>query len=153
MRWLEAHAPRSSELALCHSDYRTGNYLVKDGRLTGVLDWEFASWSDPMEDVAWFCARCWRFGCWAQEAGGLGSREAFYRGYEQRSGRRIDAKRIAYWEVMAAVRWAVIACLQCARHSSGEQPSLELALTGWLVPELEAEILHHIDAFETLALG
>ena len=42
---------------------------------------------------------------------------------------------------MAHVRWAVIACQQAARHVSGEQLSLELALTQHLVPELELEIL------------
>ena len=41
-------------------------------------DWEFAAWSDPYEDLGWLCARCWRFGNWEREAGGLGSRQAFY---------------------------------------------------------------------------
>jgi aminoglycoside phosphotransferase (APT) family kinase protein len=150
LRWLERHAPPSPRITLCHSDYRTGNYLIKNGRLTGILDWEFAAWSEPMEDVGWFCARCWRFGRWAQEAGGIGSRQAFYRGYEQQSGNRIVAGDVAYWEIMAAVRWAVIACQQYDRHSSGMQSSLELALTGWIVPELEAEILHHINVVEGL---
>lgn len=148
LRWLERNAPESKRTVLCHCDYRTGNYLVHHGRLAGILDWEFAAWSAPMEDVAWFCARCWRFGNWTNEAGGIGSREAFYRGYEQHEGRVIDARVVAYFEIMAAVRWAVIACQQYQRHGSGEQPSLELALTGWMLPELEAEILHSIDDFE-----
>ena len=42
---------------------------------------------------------------------------------------------------MAHVRWATIACQQAARHYLGEELSLELALTGYLVPELEYEIL------------
>ena len=53
-----------------------------------------------------------------------------------------------YWEVAAHVRWAVIALQQAARHLSGEERSLELALTGRLVPELELEILNLIDAAE-----
>ena len=61
LRWLEKHAPSTGETVLCHRDFRTGNYMVNDGKLTGVLDWEFAGWGDPHEDVAWFCARCWRF--------------------------------------------------------------------------------------------
>ena len=42
---------------------------------------------------------------------------------------------------MAHVRWAVIACQQAARHVSGGEPSLELALTAHVVPELELEVL------------
>ena len=42
---------------------------------------------------------------------------------------------------MAHVRWAVIACQQAARHLSGAEESLELALTQHLVPELELEVL------------
>jgi hypothetical protein len=42
------------------------------------------------------------------------------------------------------VRWAVIALQQAQRHLSGEQPSLELALTGRMVPEMEFDLLNQI---------
>ena len=38
---------------------------------------------------------------------------------------------------MAHLRWAVIALEQGHRHVSGRELSLELALTGRMVPELE----------------
>ncbi len=142
LRWLERNAPEPGETVLCHKDFRTGNYMVSDeGMLTGILDWEFAGWGEPEEDIGWFCAKCWRFGVNAREAGGIASRKPFYEAYERESGRAIDPARVAYWEVMAHVRWAVIACQQAARHVSGEQPSLELALTQHVVPELELEVL------------
>src|SRR6185312_1087075 len=62
LRWCERHAPATFDVALIHRDYRTGNYLVDAGRTSGVLDWEFAGWGDPREDLGWFTARCWRFG-------------------------------------------------------------------------------------------
>ncbi|MBE9558337.1 MAG: phosphotransferase family protein [Proteobacteria bacterium] len=148
LRWMELRAPETPELVLCHSDFRTGNYMVEHGELTGILDWEFASWSDPMEDIAWFCARCWRFGAWEREAGGVGEREAFYRGYEAESGRAVDRDIIPYWEVMAAVRWAVIALQQGERHLSGGEDSLELALTGLRAPEMELDALMDIARIE-----
>ena len=141
LRWLETHAVAPGEIVLCHHDFRTGNYMVEDGRLTGILDWEFAGWADPMEDVAWFCARCWRFGGHALEAGGIADRAPFYAGYEAESGRGIDPEKIRFYEVMAHVRWAVIALHQCNRHLSGAEPDLELALIGRRLPELEHEIL------------
>ncbi|MNY26375.1 Phosphotransferase enzyme family protein [compost metagenome] len=115
--------------------------MVDGNGLTAILDWEFAGWSDPLEDLGWFCARCWRFGADALEAGGIGQREDFYQGYESVSGRPIDRAQVAYWEVMAHMNWAIIAIQQAERHLSGEEDSLLLALTGHIVPELEYEIL------------
>ena len=43
--------------------------------------------------------------------------------------------------INAHVRWAIIAIQQGERHVSGQEPSLELALTAHIVPELELEIL------------
>lgn len=146
LAWLERNAPETSTVTLAHRDYRTGNLMIDGDELAGILDWEFAGWSDPMEDIGWFCAKCWRFGAYDKEAGGLGDREDFYRSYEQESGWAIDRATIAYWEVMAHVRWAVIACQQAARHLSGEEVSLELALTAYVVPELEYEILKMTEA-------
>jgi len=144
LAWLQRQAPEPDPggIVLCHRDYRTGNYMVADGKLTGILDWEFAGWGDFHEDIAWFCAKCWRFGASDFEAGGIAGRDPFYDGYCEESGRTIDPGRIAYWEVMAHVRWAVIAAQQAVRHLSGAEPSLELALTGHVVPELELEILN-----------
>jgi aminoglycoside phosphotransferase (APT) family kinase protein len=141
LRWLERHAPPRDDIVLCHRDFRTGNYMVDEHGLTGILDWEFAGWSDPLEDIGWFCAKCWRFGARDREAGGIGEREDFYRGYETVSGRRIDRDLVRYWEVMAHAAWAIIAIQQAQRHVSGEEKSLILALTGHIVPELEYELL------------
>ena len=141
LRWLERNAPAKGDLVLCHHDFRTGNYMVDGNRLTGILDWEFAGWSDFHEDIGWFCAKCWRFGANHREAGGIGGRETFTRAYERASGRRIDPDAVSYWEVMAHLRWAVIALQQAQRHVSGDDPALEPALTGHVVPGLELEIL------------
>ncbi len=144
LNWLEDRAPPPGRAVFCHADFRTGNYLVHEGRLAAILDWEFSGWSNAHEDIGWFCARCWRFGALAREAGGIARREDFYDGYEAESGGRIDRAAIGYWEVMAHARWAVIALQQEHRHLSGAEPSLELALTGRMVPEIEHHLLTQI---------
>lgn len=142
LRWCELHAPPPQGPVLVHQDFRTGNYMVDRQGLTGILDWEFADWGDPMSDIGWFCAACWRYAHPALEAGGIAPRAPFYRGYEVASGRRIDPEAVAFWEVMAHLRWAVIALQQGARTLAGGEDSLELALTGRLYPpRLEEEIL------------
>jgi aminoglycoside phosphotransferase (APT) family kinase protein len=148
LRWLERNVPPAGEIALCHRDYRTGNYLVENGRLTAILDWEFCGWSDPMEDVAWFCSRSWRFARMDREAGGIADRAAFYAAYEEASGRRVDPARVAFWETSSYLRWAAIAHLQGERHVSGAEPSLELALTARMTPEILADMLIHLESVE-----
>ena len=141
LRWCELNAPPRGEIVLIHQDFRTGNLMVDEHGLTGVLDWEFGAWGDPMTDVAWFCAKCWRIGRDELEAGGIAGRVPFYRGYERVSGRRIDQDAVAYWEVMAHIRWGVVALQQGERFLSGGEASLDLALTGRRAAELEHEVL------------
>jgi aminoglycoside phosphotransferase (APT) family kinase protein len=146
LRWCELHAPEPQGPVLVHQDFRTGNYMVDRAGLTGILDWEFCDWGDPISDIGWFCAACWRFGRREMEAGGIAPRGPFYHGYENVSGRSVDPQAVAFWEVMAHIRWAVIALQQGERTLSGGEESLELALTGRVhPPQLEAEILRQTD--------
>jgi aminoglycoside phosphotransferase (APT) family kinase protein len=146
--WLDTNAPVTPQLTLVHGDYRTGNYMIQHGHLSAVLDWEFAHWGDPYEDIGWFCARCWRFGQEGEsfEAGGIASRTAFYAGYEAAGGVKIDPAAVAYWEILAAARWAAIALLQGDRYFKDGETSIELALTGAMVPEMEFDCLEGIAA-------
>ena len=88
LRWCERNAPLREETTFIHRDYRTGNYLVAEGALTGVLDWEFAAWGNPLEDVGWLFAKCWRFGQHRYPVGGVADAADFLSEYETRSGRR-----------------------------------------------------------------
>ena len=141
LRRLELDPPAARGPVLLHRDFRTGNLMLDGDGLAAILDWEFAGPGDPMEDLGWFCARCWRFSRPDLEAGGLGSRAAFYRGYEAASGRSVDDAAVRWWERYAHARWAVIALQQGDRHASGRERSLALALTGRLVDGLELRLL------------
>jgi aminoglycoside phosphotransferase (APT) family kinase protein len=141
LRALERSAPEGGGLVLVHRDYRTGNYMADERGLTGILDWEFAHWGDPHEDLGWFCSRCWRFGRDDREAGGIASRADFYRGYREGGGTPIDDARVGWWETMAHARWAVVALQQGERYVAGGEMSLDAALTGRRVAELEHALL------------
>ena len=66
--------------------------------------------------------------------------EAFIR-FARSSGRIRDRSKAA-----AYLRWAAVAVQQGMRHTSGTEPSLELALTGRMLPEIEMDLLRHLDA-------
>ena len=145
LRWAETHLPAILPAVLCHRDFRTGNYMVDGSHLTAILDWEFAGWGDPDEDIGWLCCKGWRFGRLDREAGGIADRAPFYRGYEEASGRRLDPQRILFWEVMANIRWAVIAMQQSDRYLLGGARSLSTAITGRRATECELELLMLLD--------
>ena len=147
LNWLEDRQPPENGLSLCHTDYRTGNYMVDAGQLTAILDWEFTSWSDPDEDIGWFFARCWRFGNDALTAGGISQAGSFLEDYERVSGRTVNRQALRYWQVMAELRWAIIALQQGERCNSGAEVTQELALSGIMPPEMELNMLNLIDSF------
>lgn len=136
LAWLRAHAPDNTPTTLVHRDFRTGNFLVENDRLNAVLDWEFAGWGDPHEDIGWFCAQCWRGEAQDHEAGGLGDRNAFYEAYIVAGGRTPDPERVRFWEVFAHMRWAIIALQQGARARAGAYPVWELEEAEARVPGL-----------------
>ncbi|WP_101675111.1 phosphotransferase family protein [Alloalcanivorax mobilis] len=102
--WLRAHAPVAPEVVLLHGDYRVGNFLVHEGRISGILDWELTHLGDPHEDLAWAGMRA--FGGTDTTLSGLLGRQAFYHQYEQRSGRRVDPAALRYFEVLGQYKQA-----------------------------------------------
>jgi aminoglycoside phosphotransferase (APT) family kinase protein len=51
---LRAGAPSAMPDAVVHGDFRLGNLLAVDARITAVIDWEIWSLADPRIDVGWF---------------------------------------------------------------------------------------------------
>ena len=152
--WLVSHLDdwhQDTDYRLCHRDFRTGNFLVHDGRMTALLDWEFAGWSVPAEDIGWLSARCWRFGEDLAEIGGLGSFSAFAQGYLSVAPAMPSKATIRYWQIFAELRWAAIALEQADRCRKGEV-SLELALSAPLAAEMEYNLLAIIASPDITAL-
>jgi aminoglycoside phosphotransferase (APT) family kinase protein len=145
LQWLEENAPASVPLALVHGDFRTGNFMVRPEGLAAVLDWEFAHFGDPMEDLGWLCVRDWRFGQLALPVGGFARREALYQAYAEETGAPVDPRRVHYWEVAGNVRWACGSVFQGERYLSGEETDLELVAIARRAVEMEWEALRLIE--------
>ncbi|HEX6118271.1 MAG TPA: phosphotransferase family protein [Dongiaceae bacterium] len=147
INWFLDHAPTVGDFALCHRDLRFGNFVADGELLVGILDFERAGWSDPMEDLGWLCARGARYGMPEREAGGIGSREALYDGYKDVAEHEVDDRRVRFWEIAAALRQGIHA-LQCAAQPSGEaEPGLQAILTGMQSVEMEYDLLMEIERF------
>ncbi len=141
LKWMEDNCPDPVEPVLNHGDYRLGNLLAEDSRLTGVLDWELAHFGDPHEDLAFGCMAVWRFARYDRPALGLGSLEDYFAAYEAESGRAVDRDRFRYWMVHRTVWWAM-GCLRCAKFwRSGQDRMLERVVISRRTSEQELDLL------------
>ncbi|KAA1419302.1 phosphotransferase family protein [Nocardioides humilatus] len=140
LQWLADRLPDPVRDAVVHGDFRMGNLLCDADGLVAVLDWELVHLGDPDEDLGWFCAPAWRFGG-AGPAGGLGSREELLSAYAEASGRTVDPERLRWWEVLATIKWGVICQYQASRVLTGGERSIEHALIGRRVTEVELDLL------------
>lgn len=101
LSWLDSNLPQASEApVMVHGDAGPGNFLFKDGHLTGLIDWELAHGGDPMEDLAWFAMRC------VMEP--VPDFSACIAEYETASGRKVDAARLLYFCVFVSTRVVII---------------------------------------------
>lgn len=141
IQWMFNNLPKVDDLVLVHGDYRIGNIMINDDQISGILDWEFTQWGDRREDLGWFTSKCWRFGQDENIAGGIGSYKDFAKAYAEISDIYIPEFEMKFWHVLSHVRWAIIAMQQSDRNNEMDTPSLELALTEFLVPRLEKNIL------------
>ena len=95
--WLRRNLPtRVERTSLLQGDTGPGNFLFHEGRVSAVLDWEFAHFGDPLEDLGWICVR--------DVVTPFGDLEARFRAYEKLSGQPLDLARVRYYRVAAIAR-------------------------------------------------
>ena len=141
LRWLRDHNPGpSADVTLVHGDFRNGNLIIGPDGVRAVLDWELAHLGDPMEDLGWVCVNSWRFGEIDKPAGGFGSREDLFAGYEA-AGCRVDPARVMFWEVMGTLRWGIMCGGMMQRFRDGPDHSMERAMIGRRASETEIDLL------------
>jgi aminoglycoside phosphotransferase (APT) family kinase protein len=140
-RWLRENRPAGEATpTVVHGDIRNGNIMVGPEGLRAVLDWEAVHIGDAMEDLAWICVPSWRFGQIDKPAGGFGSREELWAGYESVSGRPVDRARAHFYEVLGTLRWGLSCAMMGCEYRAGE-PSVEKAAIGRRASETEVDLL------------
>ena len=141
LAWLADNLPEPVEPVMCHGDFRLGNILADEGRLTGVLDWEIVHFGDPHEDLAFACLPVWRFGRVDRPAMGLGALETFFAAYEDESGRKVDRARFDFWMIYRTVWWALGCLRQGHVWRSGEDRMVERVVISRRASEQEVDLL------------
>jgi aminoglycoside phosphotransferase (APT) family kinase protein len=104
--WLTENCPKPPHLTAVHGDYRVGNFLEDEGRITAILDWELTHIGDPHEDLGW--ALMPTFNAGSRKLYGVMAREQVLERYTRRSGIPIALKSLAFYEAFALYQAAGI---------------------------------------------
>ena len=147
LNWLIDNAPDNAPCVLLHGDFRTGNLLVNEKGLAGVLDWELTHQGPAEEDLGYLCANVWRFGHLDKPVGGFGHYDDLIAGYAAIAGWAPKLRTIRYWEIFAALSWGLVCQTMGALWHSGNG-DVERAAIARRRSEAELDILLLIDEWE-----
>lgn len=141
LNWLVANLPPPVTPRLVHGDFRLGNLMFEDGRVTGVLDWELAHLGDWHEDLAFGCMTVWRFSRPDRPGYGLTSISELADAYEAAGGDVFDPARFRFWTIYRTVWWA-LGCLQMGGFwRAGHDRSVERVVVARRTAEQELDLL------------
>jgi aminoglycoside phosphotransferase (APT) family kinase protein len=132
--------PPSARVSAVHGDYRTGNFLHHQGKITAVLDWEMAHIGDPHEDLGWAFDPLWRHFD-MDRVGGMVSRRDAIAIWERASGLKVDPVALVWWEGFAAVKGAAIWISSAKEYRDGGGKDPVLGFTGVYCGRRQDEIL------------
>jgi len=100
--WLERHAPTGAAVnVLVQGDTGPGNFMFDQHGITGIMDWEWAHFGDPMEDLG---------NIWLRDflnPASDGDLRPLFDHYSRCSGFSLDHSRILYYRIHQLVRSAI----------------------------------------------
>jgi aminoglycoside phosphotransferase (APT) family kinase protein len=138
LAWARSHVRTSGRVTLVHGDYRIGNFMVRDGRIVAVFDWELAHLSDPVEDIAYSGLRLFRGR--SPRFSHLLEPDVYLQRYRERTGTDVDADVLHFWTVVGLIKAAVPHVTAARAFEDGRTGDLRLAAMGHQV----AHVLRHL---------
>lgn len=113
MLWLRGNVPVAPKVSLVHGDYRLGNFLEQNGKITAILDWELVHPGDPHEDLGW--AFLPQFAMRPGMVCGLIGQQDFIDRYQTLVGFEVNPQSLHFYRVLALVKLALthIAAVRC----------------------------------------
>lgn len=127
IRWLKNNCPVAPRVSIVHGDYRTGNFLEKDGNITAILDWELVHLGDPHEDLGWASLPMYMGG--SKYIGRLCEPEWFYERYGEMAGFEVSMKSVNYYRAfsllkLAGTHMAAARCFEEGRFNDMRMPAM-----------------------------
>ena len=105
LSWLGRTAPQAEAIVLVHGDFKPGNALIENNRITAKLDWETAHLGDPLEDLGWITNPVRKR---EHQISGHWEREQIVEAYRKLTGRKVCEADLIWWNVFSCWKLAVI---------------------------------------------
>lgn len=126
--WLQTNLAVSGRLSLVHADYRLGNFMVRDGRIMAVFDWELAHIGDPVFDVAWAAMPLYRGR--DPRVSQLLAPDEFFARYTERTGTPVEPEVFKFWTVFGHLRAGAPYLRATRAFEDGRSDDVRLAAFG-----------------------
>ena len=119
--WLQSNLPEHVERSVVvHGDFRPGNAMMHEGRITAILDWELIHTGDAAEDVEYMKLFVRPFL----------DPEEFLAEYLAAGGVRYDIQSARFYEIFRSVRNVVCTDTSWYGFLQGLYPSMRLSYQG-----------------------
>jgi aminoglycoside phosphotransferase (APT) family kinase protein len=141
--WAASRQPPPARPALVHGDYRIGNMLVHEGKVSAVMDWELAHVGDPCFDLGYTSLRyvAGRFaGGGSPLLDAVAEHEWFYQRYERLSGRAVDRPAVRTYAVLGALMLITILCTGIRMYDENRTSDIRMAWNRFAIPGLRQEL-------------
>ncbi len=142
--WVRSREPDPVAPRIVHGDYRIGNCLIDDGRVTGLIDWELAYVGDPRFDLG-YLSQPYQAGKFVAPGstllGAVADREWLLERYEARTGTVVDRDVIDTYAGLGALLHVAIMSVGIGVYADGGTDDIRLAWSRFVLPGLRQDLV------------
>lgn len=125
--WMHRYRPDPpAERVIVHGDFRMGNFVLNEGRVAGILDWEMTAVGHPVEDLAWCTLPVW-------DPPSVDEDSLIAR-YEERTQRAVSREDYRWYRALGYLRCVYYAMSGTKAFDTGVSSDLRLAALRLRVP-------------------
>jgi aminoglycoside phosphotransferase (APT) family kinase protein len=146
--WLLSRAPRDVRWGLVHGDYRIGNTLVHEKRISGVIDWELSHWGDTRFDIGYvvlkyLAGKFFRVG--SDLVSAVADVDWFLERYERSTGLDIDHEVVRTYSAFGAAILMTILATGAYEFAQGNTTDIRMAWNRFAMPGLRQDLTGFMD--------
>ena len=121
--WLRRNAPETEKLTVVHGDPGPGNYMEKDGKVAALVDFEFTSIGDPVDDWAYLIS---------MRGSASMSEDEWVAYIDDKVGVKLDRDRLNFWKAVNFLKGACIdqTAMKIYMDQSNPAPNMLMIGTG-----------------------
>lgn len=141
--WVLEREPPAIEPRLVHSDYRIGNCLLQDGRITGLLDWELSYVGDPRFDIGYMSLE-YHGGKFTTPGspmlGAVADHGWFFERYEELTGQPLDREAVRTYAALGALMLIAIMSTGVKVYANGRSTDIRMVWARFTFPGLRQDL-------------